>query len=348
MSPRIASAKESGKDLMQLAPEDVGLKPCGQKGRHGWMWGAARVLIKRGFDDEEIGHWIAEHLTRLPGPREIEVTIENARRKPLDESTPALWRPKASYNPDKLQSFAEQAAGFTAEDLKGKSPIAPDSVTPADFLRAISQQRERRLVFTDFYGQGEGLWTCPAEGVPHDPNALRKFIMPPMGNGVWFSVNPVDGIWRNLPRLVHPRNNPTGRTRRAEENLTGFPFILLESDEAPAGLWIAALARMPLPIVAIYESGDKSVHALVKTGARNKEEWEAEKRRIEFPLVTLGADSNAMTAVRLSRLPQCYRAEKRAWQRLLYLNPSPSGEAIINQPDRDEAAQTTQKERSNG
>lgn len=327
-------------DLMQLAPEDVGLKPCGQTDRHGWMWGAARALIKRGFDDEEIGHWITEHLTRLPGPREIEVTIANARRKPQPKSSSALWQPRANYNPDKLQSFAARAAGFSAEDLKRKSPIAPDSATPADFLRAISQRGEGRLVFTDLYGKGEGLWTCPTEGVPHDPNALKKFIMPPMGKGVWFSVNPVDAIFKT--------NKSGKQSRRSEENLTGFPFILIESDEAPAGLWIPALARMPLPIVAIYESGGKSVHSLVKTGARNKEEWEAEKRRIEFPLVTLGADSQSMSAVRLSRLPQCYRAEKRAWQRLLYLNPSPSGEAIINQPDRDEAAQTTQKERSNG
>ena len=47
-------------------------------------------------------------------------------------------------------------------------------------------------------------------------------------------------------------------------------------------------------------------------------------------LVTLGADRGALTAVRLSRLPQAMRGER--CQRLLYLNPQPSGVPILNQP----------------
>jgi hypothetical protein len=40
-------------------------------------------------------------------------------------------------------------------------------------------------------------------------------------------------------------------------------------------------------------------------------------------LVTLGADRKAISAVRLTRLPGCERAEKRSVQTLLYLNGSP-------------------------
>jgi len=47
-------------------------------------------------------------------------------------------------------------------------------------------------------------------------------------------------------------------------------------------------------------------------------------------LITLGADRGALTAVRLSRLPQAMRGGR--CQRLLYLNPQPSGVPIFPQP----------------
>jgi hypothetical protein len=319
---------------LDLTPRDLGLKPCPPEGRHRWMYGAVCRLVENAFTDREIVEWISENLTRRPQPREIEVTIHKVRQMPEGQTSSATWKPAATYDADKLQAFADQAAGFTVQDLKRKSPASPDETTPADFLRAISQAGEQRLVFTDFKSQGEGAWRCPPDGTPHDPIALRKLIMPPMGKGVWFLVNPVDG---NL------RINKSGKqSRRSEENLTSFPFLLLESDIAPPGLWVAALASLTMPIVAIYESGGKSVHALVRIGATTADEWRQKVESIRVPLVTLGADEAAMTMVRLSRLPQCYRAETGKWQRLLYLNGAPDGTPIIEQPDRNDAAQTKQ------
>jgi len=42
--------------------------------------------------------------------------------------------------------------------------------------------------------------------------------------------------------------------------------------------------------------------------------------------VTLGVDGQVLTAVRLSRLPGCYRDDRI--QELLYLNPDADGEPI--------------------
>ena len=44
-------------------------------------------------------------------------------------------------------------------------------------------------------------------------------------------------------------------------------------------------------------------------------------------LVTLGADPGALSAVRLTRLPQARRGDRV--QRLLYLNPAPDATPII-------------------
>jgi len=43
--------------------------------------------------------------------------------------------------------------------------------------------------------------------------------------------------------------------------------------------------------------------------------------------VTLGADPGALSAVRLTRLPQAMRGQRL--QRLLYLNPDPDGRPIV-------------------
>jgi hypothetical protein len=57
--------------------------------------------------------------------------------------------------------------------------------------------------------------------------------------------------------------------------------------------------------------------------AGSKAEWDSLANEIKPALVTLGADSAAMTAVRLTRLPCCRREREDAMQTLLYLNGNP-------------------------
>jgi hypothetical protein len=87
---------------------------------------------------------------------------------------------------------------------------------------------------------------------------------------------------------------------------------------------------MPLRIASICESGRRSIHALVRVDAASKAEWDRLVAPIKPVLITLGADPGALSAVRLSRLPQAMRGER--CQRLLYLNSQPSGMAICKQP----------------
>lgn len=134
-------------------------------------------------------------------------------------------------------------------------------------------------------------------------------------DGVWFLNNPVDGKWHGNPRAG---GKPS---RRSTEAVTSWKHLLLESDEAPEDLWMRLLAICGLPIVAIYSSGGRSWHALVKEShgddaAGFKEKLKAYKQRV--PLV--GADANAITPVRLTRGPGCLRGGKL--QRLIFLNPA--------------------------
>jgi len=69
---------------------------------------------------------------------------------------------------------------------------------------------------------------------------------------------------------------------------------------------------------------------------------------IKSILITLGADRGALSAVRLSRLPQAKRGERV--QRLLYLNAQPDGTPILNQPTQEAlyGRKSNEEDTSNG
>src|SRR5689334_716953 len=115
-------------------------------------------------------------------------------------------------------------------------------------------------------------------------------------------------------------------SRRSEESIWSWRYAVLESDEADPGDWLRCLIQMPLRIVSICESGGRSIHALVRLDAASKEDWDSKVRKMKPALVTLGADPGALSAVRLTRLPQAKRGVRV--QRLLYLAPTSAGEPI--------------------
>jgi hypothetical protein len=229
---------------------------------------------------------------------------------------PGIKKRKPSYSPDSLSRVARRL-GFevTPEWLNDRSPIVPWNRSPAGILQHLYKPGERVLVFTDYRSQGQHLWEHP--GLVGDFAAL-DYLQSNSAEGVYFLSNPVDGSWRQLERL-RSECNTTGQTRRAEENITAWRYAVLESDSAPRDLWLAALVQLPLPIACITKS-----------------EWDTIVRGKIMPLVvTLGADPNALTAVRLTRLGNCRREEKDALQELLYLDPEPNGQPICEKPPRE-------------
>jgi hypothetical protein len=123
-------------------------------------------------------------------------------------------------------------------------------------------------------------------------------------DGVLFLCNPLDGKF-------HPNPREGGkRSCRSEESVTSWRYLLLESDKADSRDWLAALVQMPLRIAAIYKSGGQSIHALVQVDAASKAEWDEMARALRPLITVLGGDPKAMTAVRLTRLPGCYRGQE--------------------------------------
>jgi hypothetical protein len=270
----------------------------------------------------------------------------NEIKRAVERSAACAWKPgetpatksRRQAAPQFNRGAFEKFIGHNLVDpafLEARSPIAPANRTPASFLHALYKPGENIVVFDDYESQGQEVWTHP--GLPYDARALDSFVRG-QRFGVWFLTNPVDG-------QVHI-NDDGKPSRRSHQNVTAWRYLLLESDrdDISEREWLTALSLLPLPIAAITETGGRLAHALIHVDASSKAHWDSFKAQLTPLATVLGADTPAISAVRLSRLPQCQRLGKKdangkflnfqdgpRFQRLLYLNPAPDGTPIADQ-----------------
>jgi len=240
---------------------------------------------------------------------------------PAEEPAPKVLR----FDVEALRRFHRPDLAADVEWFAERSPVDPRDCGPVEFLERLFLPGEKVLIFTDQGSQGQYIhWAGHGSYVlGSKPGVKAKGSVLPRGGkeGVWFLCQPVDGRWYPNPRAPRTKSGELKLSRRSMESVTAWRYLVLESDEAPEALWRNLLAQLPLPIAAIYSSGGRSIHALVKLRVDSKGEWDAVKRQIAPLFTRLGADGGALSAVRLTRLPGCLRGERR--QSLLYLNPEP-------------------------
>jgi hypothetical protein len=225
---------------------------------------------------------------------------------------------RLDYDPLTLGLLAEPwNAAVGSVWLANRSAVDPAGLDAAGFLRVLYPESERVLVFTDQRSQGQAVW--PVDTLPGGAP-----------EGVWFLPQPVDGEYHPNPRAMDARTGKPKASRRSMESVTAWRYMLLESDEADMRDWLGLLVQMPLKIAAIYSSGGRSIHVLIRIDATTKKGWDAAKERLKPCLNLLclaGVDWKALTAVRLSRLPQCVRGRSR--QKLFYVHPDPPLRPLI-------------------
>lgn len=259
---------------------------------------------------------------RLPGNRPL--------------SAPAS-RPDIKLDMDLAERTAARCtADITLERLRDVSPVtipAVRSLWPAMLLDALYDVGERLLVFYNAKSQGHYLrvagkgWYQLADrpGV----RATPVDTIPLAGReGAWFLCAPVVGGWKENPWAKAP-DGSTKMGRRHAACCTRYPFAVLESDAIPLPIWLKILVQLREPIAAIYTSGGRSVHALIKVDCKDKAEFD-HRRLALLRYARIGADPAAITAVRLTRLPGILRGKKL--QELVYINPTPSATPIIKRP----------------
>lgn len=296
----------------------------------------------------------------------VEVAFLESGMKRVKE----VVKKRQDYSRESLER--EQVGGLVVDTewLAARSPVDVAQVQPADFLDALYGAGERVLCFTAQYSQGDFGYVRMSEGGSYwaelgdhrgEENVRLEGRGTPPGlkspkEGTWFLAQPVDGRWHLDARLKDKVTGQPKWSRRSEVAVSDWRYMVLESDSAPVALWLNFIVQLRLRISALYTSGGRSVHALVRINATSKPQWDAMRDMMSPVLSKLGADPAAMSAVRLTRLPGCYRKgktrvetfrdeqgheekrsvyhrfEKPLLQELLYLNPRAEAVEILNMP----------------
>lgn len=222
---------------------------------------------------------------------------------------------KPSYSAGDLMTFAASGPELTWEDLAARSPVDPATVTSRDFLEAVFKPDEYIAITSHLSDPGR----------PYRVGSRADWVNGMKSTeGIFFLSNPVDGQVR--------KNADNKWSLRSETNLTDFRHMVLECDKPDALVWIRAMAQVPLPIASIVSSGGKSIHLLVRWGSATKAAFLKDLDVVKDGLVRYGADPQAMTAVRLTRLPGAMRGDRQ--QKLLFLDPKAEPLPLITRAKR--------------
>jgi hypothetical protein len=247
------------------------------------------------------------HGTRRVTEREIQDAINKAF------NSPSTLRPHATTRPTVdgarlLNAIAERGAGFTEVELWELSPVRIDWAPRDDaieVLRRLYRPEEKLFIGTRYEAGLESV-----QPVSEWISRFQRGITIPEN----IIPNPLIGQ-QGLTKEGKP-------SYRADACVAQFRFAVVEFDGIPRELQIKFWGGVRLPVVALLDSGGKSVHGWIRIDAASADEW---TRRVEgklFSILTaVGADGACKNEARLSRMPGHYRTEKDHWQRVLYLNP---------------------------
>lgn len=364
------SHKEIAEEILGYPIEEDGCAPCPGAALHTTQSGPRDWRIW--FDGEGKPHEYCFH-NSCQGARDDfmrvlyrAISAEERGTRGTRKPTPKYQRPlpatpKArkvtaeALNEDLAVALAARVEEeITFDWLKNHSPVEiPDNPRAWGelLLNELYPTGSRILVFTTFVSQGQYMYVV-GDGVyklGRKPGVepVKAPRLPAGGDcGVWYLTAPITGKWEPNPGKRDAMGNLMPGRRHAA-CCTSFPYLVLESDVLTADVWLKILVQLADPIVAVYTSGGKSVHALVKVSAATPEEFNAIKAEYVLRLSSVGADAAAITPVRLSRLPGCmrhgasgengtyFKYDKARLQELLYLNPAAvPGEPILTMPAR--------------
>ncbi len=290
-------------------------------GCHGALLGIANLGVMAGMFPEDIHRDIRSWLP--PGGRQVsDKEITDAINKALFDhrdghSHTQRSRP-APFIKDwetALKRIIEQGTISNDADLWEASPVGlkclPEE-TPALFLSTLFNPDD--LVWIGERNQpgilGETIRTT---------SEWIEFFQGGGKAGSHIIINPLTGV-------PAPLKSGNGETMRGDGNVKAYKYCLIEFDILSREEQIRFWSAVKLPIMALIDSGGKSIHAWVQiqklVTVNTQEGWREEvKFKLYDRLLTpLGVDAACSNPARLSRLPGHYRVDKCSMQRLLWLS----------------------------
>ncbi len=266
-----------------------------------------------GISADQIAQDIAAHIhgTRRVTGKEIADSVNKSFQSQstfMPHVRSAVPAPKVD-GAKLLAGICERGADFTEAELWEASPVRidwPPEKDASEVLRRLYQSTDKLFIGTRYNTGVEYVLTVADWLTRFERGAeLPEHIIP----------NPLTGE-QGLTKDGKP-------SYRADDCVAQFRFAVIEFDEMPRDQQIRFWVGVKLPLVALLDSGGKSIHGWIRIDAADAADWQ---RRVEgklFAMLTaIGADGACKNEARLSRMPGHFRTEKSRWQRVLYLNPT--------------------------
>ncbi len=248
--------------------------------------------------------------------------IQDAVNKALSDRNGGTFTPKPRPAP------VVQDGKAALQRIIGQSDIDNDAdLWELSPIRLLDEpQQDPALLLKPLFDGQEFVFI----GEPYDPGIIGKTIR---RVSEWIDFFKAGGT--TAPHIIvnHLTGDPAskesgdGDTYRGNGNVAAYKYCLVEFDnlshEDQTRFWSAA----SLPIVALIDTGGKSIHAWLDVqkmaSVSTLDEWKAniEGRLYDRLLAPLGIDKPCSNPARLSRLPGHFREEKGKYQRLLWLSP---------------------------
>ena len=259
----------------------------------------------------------------IPGKRQItDREVLDSIQKAVTDLRAGKWTPRPRPTPivkdgrAALQKLIAAGSIHDEETLRKASPV----LIPED------PRDQAALLFQTIYRGSAFIFA----GGPYD-HGTSETIRPVCE---WIdrfhkgAEIPAHVILNPLTGYPAPKKTGQGKTYRGDANIKEYLLCLTEFDDLPHDEQVRFWSAAKLPIVALIDSGGRSIHGWLDIRKLSRvttaEGWEREiKGRLYGELlVPLGVDAACSNPARLSRLPGHFRKEKGAWQRLLWLSPS--------------------------
>jgi hypothetical protein len=284
--------------------------PAPGTGCHVALLGVANLVIIAGLSEQRIFEDIRANVPsgarRLPD-REISDAIKKAVFDKDKTVTEWRYKPAPIINDGTatLQKIIAQAKITDDAGLWESSPIKIDWLPEDDAVHFLSSMFEP----SDSLFIGERLESGVGGLNIRTTAEWIKYFRAGGKAGPFIIVNSLTG-------KPAKKKSGAGVTYRGDACVSAFKFALGEFDILNVEDQIKFWSAVKLPIVALIDSGGKSVHAWLDVQKLAKietsEQWETHiKRRLYEQILTpLGADGACSNPARLSRLPGHFRTEK--------------------------------------
>jgi RecA-family ATPase len=272
----------------------------GNPGRHEAWRSLAYQMVGEGIPEETIFHELRRWIPDKDKPdSELRRAIAGAHRR---NPTPATGRiSNGAYDPER------KIIRFKAAEAPNRNEIPRSDLSTIEFLTTIFREGEI-ICATNYSIESDGKFQ------PGDAGTFwtREKWCEEFGKRGETFLSGDAGAWIRLNPIKPDDKSGT------DASIADFRHLLVEFDSKPKDEQWRIFQNSRLPLAAVIDSGDKSLHGWVKIDAKDLTEFRERQKFVYDYLADHIDDGGNINPSRFSRLPGVKRGDKI--QRLVAVN----------------------------